>query len=268
MKILYCINQIHTHGGIEKILALKINSLIQDFKHEVYLCTTDQKKLQFIYEIESAVQHNDLRINYNYSKSYYHPKNLIKIVRNFLKLKKYIRKIKPDVVVSVSFTPDQYFIPFIFKKTAKIKELHSSGVIVSKSLDGQNGLKNSFKNFLIDIFNKYDALVVLNKDELSFFPNANSIEINNFTNIKSDLITVKEKTIIAVGRISDVKNFEELAYIWSKIHMKFPDWCIKIFGDGTDFAKEKLQSIIKSLHLEKSFLYRVYLKFTQYLSHY
>ena len=254
MRILYCTNQLYVHGGIERILSQKMNALVQDYGHEVYLLTFEQKDQNFVYNLNKKIIFNDLRINYLSGKSYYNPKNIIKIVKHFFKLKSAITRIKPDIIISISFTPDQYFLPFIDKKIPKIKELHSSGIIVSKCANQGNGFKVWFNNKLIDVFNKYNSLVLLNKDEKKYFPRANTFEINNFTDFVVENNIEKENTIIAAGRIVPAKQFEELAFIWKKIHLNFPDWKIKIFGDGDAYIIINLKKIVSELQIENSFL--------------
>ena len=254
MKILYCTNQIKNHGGIEKITSQKINALIQDFNHEVYLVTTYQYREQFKYKIHKKANLIDLAINYETDKSYYHPINLVFMLMHYFKLKATIKSIKPDLIVSVSFTPDQYFLPFIETKIPKIKELHSSGFVVSKSANLSKGIVGFFKNILTSIFNKYNALVVLTVDELKYFPKAKTTVIPNFSDLKIKENLKREKTIIAAGRISDVKNFTELAIIWKTICHKFPDWKIENYGNGDNKSVEKLMDTIFDLGVEDSFI--------------
>ena len=254
MRILYCTNQLYVHGGIERILSQKMNALVQDYGHEVYLLTFEQKDQNFVYNLNKKIIFNDLRINYLSGKSYYNPKNIIKIVKHFFKLKSAITRIKPDIIISISFTPDQYFLPFIDKKIPKIKELHSSGIIVSKCANQGKVFKVWFNNKLIDVFNKYNSLVLLNKDEKKYFPKANTFEINNFTDFVVEKNIEKENTIIAAGRIVPAKQFEELAIIWKKIHLNFPDWKNKIFGDGDPNTIINLKKTVSELKIENSFL--------------
>ena len=49
----------------------------------------------------------DLSINYNREISYFHPKNMIKTIAHFFKLNKEINKIQPDLIISVSTSPDE-----------------------------------------------------------------------------------------------------------------------------------------------------------------
>ena len=119
MKILFLTDQTYHHGGIERILSQKINYLIDFYKHDVYLITTEQKSKNPVYNLDNRLNFIDLSINYNREISYFHPKNLIKTITHFLKLNQKISSINPDLIVSVSTSPEQYFLPFIHKKIPK-----------------------------------------------------------------------------------------------------------------------------------------------------
>ena len=240
MKIVYLIDQFYKHGGIEKMLSLKINHFIEHYGYEVILITSQHPKEQtFVYPLNNKVTHVDLKINYLIGKSYFYPNNLTKAFRHCLKLRKQLKRLKPDVIVSAGFSPEQYFLPLIVKKTPIIKEFHFSGVILNKK---RNKILN---NFLFKQFKKYDAVVVLNEDERKYFNFKNLVVIPNFIELKDNLsIVSRNKTIIAAGRIAEVKQFDHLIKAWHKIATQFPDWDVKIFGDGDDKLSSKLNEQI------------------------
>ena len=77
MKILFLTDQMHMHGGIERILSQKINYLIDFYKQDVYLITTEQKNQISVYDLDKSLIWKDLLINYNREISYFQPKNLL-----------------------------------------------------------------------------------------------------------------------------------------------------------------------------------------------
>ena len=246
MKILFLTDQLYLHGGIERILSQKINYLIDHYAHDVYLLTTEQKNNNPIYDLNSKLNKADLAINYNRKISYFHPKNLLKILFHFFKLYRVITKIQPDIIISISSSPDQYFLPFIHKKIPKLKEFHSSRFNYKKN--------KSWKQKLDKSFEFYDYIIVLNNDEKKYYNNNNIVVIPNFTDFGYlDIdINQKQKTIIAAGRIAPVKQFNEIIEIWKLINKDFPDWKIKIFGDGESSYIEKLNILIITLNLENT----------------
>ena len=246
MKIIYLIDQLYLHGGVEKMLAQKINYFIQVLGYEVILVTSEQQDKPFVYEVNKRVQHYDLGINYNRAESYFGRKNLLKTFNHFRKLKTILSQKKPDIIISVSFTPDQYFLPLINGTTPILKELHFSGFIIKN----QTGLLCP-KNLMNIFFKRYSRVIVLNEDEKKYYPSFITEVIPNFI-VVSDSNRKRENTIIAAGRIAKVKQFDHLIKAWALIAPNHEAWKLKIFGDGDDDIKMYLQTLIKNLVLEKS----------------
>lgn len=104
--------------------------------------------------------------------------------------------------------------------------------------------KIKYQSHYITLCRTNDILLLLSdkfKSELSFItgniimdnvfsiPNPCSIEINN------NLISNKEKLIVYVGRVDfSQKRVDLLLDIWEVICDKYPDWRLKIIGDGPD----------------------------------
>ena len=244
MKILYVTDQIYLHGGIEKMLAQKINYWTAYYGYEVLLCTSEQRNRDFVYGLDTRLKHIDLGINYYRDKSYFHFANLIKSITHFNALRKLIKKEKPDIIISVNYTPEQFILPLIAKQIPKVKEFHSSGVtlIEPKTIFG----KLKYQLFLL--MGRYEAQVVLNEDEKKYYPFQHLHVIPNFIDLSGKGESVqREKTILAAGRIAAVKQFDHLIKAWSLIALDFPDWQVKIFGDGDEILSAKLNQLIQEL---------------------
>jgi len=244
MRILYLTDQIYLHGGVEKMLTQKINHWIVNYGYEVVLCTSEQRNQDFVYAIDIKLKHIDLGINYSRNQSYFHPANLIKSVRHFKALRKLIKKEQPDFIISVNYTPEQFFLPFIEKQIPKIKEFHSSGVIIIEPIT----IFDKLKHHLFLLLGKYEAQVVLNEDEKKYYPFQHLHVIPNFMEISGKRESLqREKTILTAGRMASVKQFDHLIKAWNIIALDFPDWQVKIFGDGDEILKAKLELLIQEL---------------------
>ncbi|MBQ7895215.1 MAG: glycosyltransferase, partial [Oscillospiraceae bacterium] len=58
----------------------------------------------------------------------------------------------------------------------------------------------------------------------------------------------REKTIVSVGRLHPVKGFDRLIRIFSTVSDKYPDWKLKIIGDGEEYSN--LLNVISEYGLE------------------
>ena len=246
IKIVYVTDQIYLHGGIEKMLSQKINNWITNYGYEVVLCTSEQRNQDFVYGLDTKLKHIDLGINYNRAKSYFHFTNLIKSINHFYALRKFIKKEKPDIIISVNYTPEQFFLPFIEKQIPKIKEFHSSGITIKKP----DNIIDKLKHRLFLLLGRYQAQVILNVDEKKYYPFPHLYIIPNFIEIDVQTEQVqRDRTIIAAGRMASVKQFDHLIQAWSRIAADFPDWQVKIFGNGNEQLSLQLKELIEKLEV-------------------
>lgn len=248
MKILYLTDQVFLHGGIEKVLSMKANYLADVLGEEVFIITHNQKENQSVYDFSSKITFFDLKINYIEGLSYFHPRNLLKTISHKKALKQTIKKINPDVIISCSFGPDFYFLPEIEKQIPKIKEFHSSRYFEKENLHSFR--KKMQKKKTVATEKKYHALVVLNDDEKAFYNNQNVYVIPNPVEKSDYNADYSSKKIVAAGRLSPVKNFEELISIFSMVHQDFPDWQLHIYGEDYLETASRLIEQIKQLGLE------------------
>jgi len=58
----------------------------------------------------------------------------------------------------------------------------------------------------------------------------------------------REKTVLAVGRLHEVKRFELLIRLFAAVHAQFPDWRLRIVGEGEE--REKLEATVRELQAE------------------
>ena len=245
MKIVYLTDQLAEHGGIEKIVSQKINQWIQSYGYEVILITYRQQNRPFIYPVDAKVQHVDLGMNYQEGKSYFSGANLMCAWKHYHALGKALKANQPDVIISASFTPDQYFLPFLLKDIPKIKELHASGYNLIPAMTGP-------KRALFNLLQRYDRLVVLNPSEAEYYPGFPVTVVPNFIDDQSAPPIVEERRqniLIAAGRIAPVKQFDHLIRAWAIIGKGFPEWQVHIYGEGSAALQRELSTLISSAGL-------------------
>ena len=288
MKILYYTDQTYKHGGIERVLSNKINYLLKSIftsspsvlsrraqsrrkagavENQISLITTEQKNHPHCYPIDPGLQHQDLKINYHRNKSYFHPKNLIKFPLHYLRLRKTIKRIQPDIVITPHYGPGYLMLPFIYPKAKKIREFHSSRYFESRARKKNRSLIKKWLYALNDfIEKKYDKLIVLTPDEQQHFKSNNTQVIPNGITpplegspgaVKSPLEgglrgVLPNNTIISAGRIASVKGYEKLIKAWAIVNQKHPDWKLEIYGSGENSYVNKLQKQIDKLGLQEA----------------
>lgn len=60
--------------------------------------------------------------------------------------------------------------------------------------------------------------------------------------------TLKQKRIIAVGRLAYQKNYPMMFRAFAKVHHDFPDWQLVVYGNGPQ--KEEIRGVIERLGME------------------
>ena len=75
-----------------------------------------------------------------------------------------------------------------------------------------------------------------------------SVIPNPIPNKTHQLSNLTEKKVLAVGRLSQPKNFSSLINAWLSVYLAYPDWHLEIWGDGEQ--KDMMQQKINTLGLE------------------
>lgn len=128
-------------------------------------------------------------------------------------------------------------------KVQKIAQLHHDHRFEKLYMDG-------FKNK----YSRIDTLCMLTpglRDEVIRMmegenEHTNVIYMPNFLeHYPQEIKTPREKTILAVGRLNPVKRFDLLVSLFAEVHRNYPEWKLRIVGDGED--KAKLEALIAEL---------------------
>lgn len=127
MKIVYCLPQLFHPGGIERIVSIKANYLVEVYGYDVTIVVANQKKQVPFFKLNKKIKIVDLNIDYDNALSQSLFKRLY--LRHKLqkehktKLSKYLFTNHPDIVVS-TFTHEAAFLPQIKDGSKKILEFH------------------------------------------------------------------------------------------------------------------------------------------------
>lgn len=264
MKIVYCLPQLFHPGGIERIVSIKANYLVEVYGYDVTIVVANQKKQVPFFKLHEKIKIVDLNIDYDKALSQPLFKRLY--LRHKLqkehktKLSKYLFTNHPDIVIS-TFTHEAAFLPQIKDGSKKVLEFHfckGHKIKMAKAFHFGFITKLAYyyrcwqeENIIIP---KYDQFVVLTDEDKNLWKN----KINNVINIPNILsfrnvdkyADLKSKTAIAVGRLDNQKGFDTLINMWAEIVKQCKDWKLNIFGQGED--EDYLNQLICKLNLKDS----------------
>lgn len=245
-KIVFLVDQLYKHGGIERLVAIKSNYWTENFSYDVSVLSTDNKDNTLAYNLNKRVKIRDLKINYQEGISFFNPKNLLKLIRNTYLIQKYIFRYKPDFIVVASHIPITYLLPFLLKgKTKIIKEIH-----YTKFYEKANLKQKLFKK----IESLYDKIVVLSQEELLLNDLKNSIVIPNpiANNVNRVAKSVQQENVaVMILRFAPVKRIELAIDIWKVLIEKGVNWHLHIYGNSNNEYAKQIQNKIQELGLEK-----------------
>lgn len=260
MRVVYCIASIYNPGGKDRVIVSKTNELAK-VGIEVFIVTTDQNQRPSFFPLHPLVVQHDLGINYTATNT----SSIIKRCKEKRTQQKrhkelltaYIHKIKPDIIIS-TFEEDGPIIASLNTPAIKVMELHYSkerryNEYVRAKLSPARILDFLRTRYDEYVVSRYHYLVALTKTDADKW-----WSIKNKCNIPNPLSwepqtavpTPTQQKIVAVGRYSSEKNFEELINIWALVSPQYPGWQLEIIGQG--YLQSRLENRISELGLGNS----------------
>lgn len=259
MKIIYCTHSTYNPGGMERVLLNKVTYLSALPEWEVSVVTTDQHQRPSFYPFPEKVRMTDLEINYSDDND----KGIWKKITSYLcKRKEHKRKLtalllkeKPDIVVSL-YPSESSFIPDIKDGSKKVLELHFNKFFrIQYGRKGIIGLIDRWRTRQDErIVRRFDKFVVLTNEDKGYLGGLPNIEVipNAAIHVSKNYSEVKNKRVIAVGRLDYQKGFDRLIQAWKLVQHtgRFSDWKLDIFGQGE--WREMLQQMIDKQGLQNT----------------
>ena len=248
MKILYCIPHLYNSGGMERVLTQKVNWLAAHTNHAITVLTTEptpQGMNDCFFPLDPRVNVVGLSVDFN--ADYHLPIwrkwcGHMRRIRTYERLlRAYIRTHAIDICISMGGKE----IAFLYRLPCRtMVEMH-----FSKDQRRQLLLANHSGAFwsligtirtrqLVRAVRPLEQLIVLTDadrqdwrragcENVTVIPNPCCIH----TTIRP-MNTQKTKTVLAVGRLHEQKGFDLLLQAWQTIAKDYPDWSLRIVGEG------------------------------------
>jgi glycosyltransferase involved in cell wall biosynthesis len=237
MRIVYVIDAFAVWGGIERVLADKMNYLVEHSGWEVTLMTISQCDHPLTFELHPSIRHIDLDVRMHQQYQYRWIKRLIKRRELELLLKRRfsaaLKEISPDLIVCTKL--DLVSVLTNLKgDTPLVVESHT--LCKSEKMDRVGWLRNLYIQFLKRCIRKADALVALTEGDAADwrYYNNKTCVIPNIVNLNDSghYATCLQKAVIYVGRFSSQKDIDSLLRVWEMVYRQHPDFRLDIYGEG------------------------------------
>ena len=245
MKIAYVTHAHANMGGMDKILSVKANWLI-DKGHDVSIVSNSSKETEPFFHFDPKI------------KIYYMNTPQKKKRKEYItELESIINQIQPDIAISTGMR-NARFLYQVCHPCKKILESHFSKyqkrykLAYFDQFTWGHYITNFFVKLKDSIVKKYDKLVLLTYEDKKSYSYLQNVKVipNPLFSYPPHVSTCENKSAIAVGRLASQKGYDYMIDIWKEVVKTHPDWILNIYGEG---KKEKqLKKQIKNGHLENT----------------
>lgn len=239
MKLLYITNGVNGSGGLERVLSVKASYFSKNRDYEVHIAGLNNGTENLFYNFDKKIKFHSISIG-GYPIKY--------VYQYIIGFRRLVNEIKPDIILVCDDGLKAFFLPLLLGKSRPIiYERHvSKNIELKGNASFIDRIIFKIKAKTMDVLsNTFDAFVVLTNDNVSEWKSTSEIHIisNPLSFYPEKSSTLLEKRVIAVGKQSYQKGFDLLLKSWEKVHSKFPDWQLEIYGKKDEnIGLEKLAS--------------------------
>lgn len=231
MKIQWIDNNINVVGGIERVV-IQLSNYFVGHGFEVEIVSLYSKDTNSFFDLRPEVEICHWGAN---------PKDYSRM-ELFKNIHRIARMSNADIVLGCN---DDICNAMVFNKP-----FFKGRVIATQhaAIEYYTKKRLIFESFLMRFA---DCFVVLTECSKQYYKKMGlqcQVIPNAVPHEKLDIGEKREKTIITAGRLTGIKGYDFLIRAFRRVHETYPEWKLKILGDGED--RKKLEALIQELHLE------------------
>lgn len=244
MKLVYITNGINGSGGLERVLSIKASRLVAEYGYEVHIIVLNNGHLDPFYNFNTGIVFHTINSN---------RKGLFFFKDYFVKIKKMVNQLHPDIVLVCDDGLKGFFLPKLLgKKRPIIYERHAS-LAINTGTRFYGGLMRKLMRFLAADFTHF---VVLTPTNVKEWNSTNIIVIPNpLTFYPQSSASLTNKKVILVGSQSYVKGYDSAVKIWAQVGKSHPDWELHCYGKKDSqnrFQNEAQKSAIAQMYFHEA----------------
>ncbi len=242
-------------GGLARILIDKINWLVAH-GYDVTLCNIERVDVLPAYALDERVKVIRGDISTTAGNALTRLRGVLGAIN---RVREIIKEVQPDIIVNAHCPLVTWVLPFVSTKIPKIVEIHQSRQgLEMLNRWAMNGFSRWLHKWSIRwIYGLYDKFVVLTSGDQKAWNLRNCMVIPNFSNYSEQgcLASIprerEEKAqyqIIMLARLVPQKRIDLMVQIWAKLAKDFPQWQVKVLGEGWERPRLEVQILRTGLH--------------------
>lgn len=244
MKILFCIKAMNNPGGgAERVLATLANGLAER-EHEVTVLTFEMPGGQSFYPLCAQIRRIELGMGATNK-----PATVAETLNRLPVIRRAVLNYAPDVVVGFMHS---MFIPLGLAMVGNSTPIIASEHIVPEHYQSRRWIESALLSMTPLLVERITCVSEQVRSSYPFFLRksmvviANPIAMSSSCPLSSQRPTLG-KTLLSVGRLEPQKDHAKLVQAFGQIAEEFPEWTLKIIGDGD--LRKNLESQIQALGL-------------------
>lgn len=239
MKIIYITPTVQDEGGLSRVFSIKANYLFENEGFDVHFVTLNNNNEPF-FNFKPGITITDLKTEGN---------KFNRVVQYFKSVNAYIQENNPDVVVLCDLGWKGLFFNFFVKlKIPLVYEIHGS--LYNESIKRNWFLKKIRLQLRKALVKRFKNVVLLTEESKKEWSIPAEVIPNPPSFSSPEKSKCENKTALVISRHSYEKGIDRLITIWAEIHKEFPDWKLKVIGDG--YLKNENLRLLKKNNLEQT----------------
>ncbi|RYN12187.1 glycosyltransferase family 1 [Bifidobacterium animalis subsp. animalis] len=237
--VTFFINDISGRGGTERVTCSIANMLATQGEFPIEILSLHQTKLKTIFDLSPNIPAHTLFNEAGHG--------ITRFPATWLRLHKYLKTHKVDILVDVDGILDLYSFPAAIGTSTKIISWEHFNYFSNPTVPYRKLSRPLAGRFA-------SALVTLTeKDKQNYLDNLKHrkspvISITNpMPPFQKHPYNVESRTIVSAGRLTDQKGFDLLLESAFQVLPKHPDWQWYILGEGED--RKKLEKMVNDYGL-------------------
>lgn len=244
LHILVCCRAIHNMaGGVERMASALMNEMVVR-GHKVSLMTLDAEDAQSFYPLNPSIEWHKINIGNPIKKA-----TLKEKIRRALKVRKIVGQAKPNIMIG--FQDGPYLSTRVYTLG-----MGYPIILAERNAPTRYDFINSgkYRYWIYQTFRFAKAITIQCESYRKHYPtylHKRIVSIPNpvFPADPKNLYHAKtRKVLLSIGRLEYQKNYPVLLRAFSKISANFPDWTLRIIGEGAD--RDTLEKLAKELKIE------------------